>query len=81
MIKEMRRMLHARRFVVFLCLALVLLAAVTPAASGLFYAILVPLWLFVAFILAVPLRREAEVSKPLLFPFLSFLPSRAPPIA
>jgi hypothetical protein len=72
-------MLHARRFVALLCLAVVLVAALTPGASGLFHAILVPVWFFIAAIVVLAARREITDSAPRPLPFLPVLASRAPP--
>lgn len=72
-------MFSARRLIAFLCLVAVLLAAITPATSGLFLAILVPLLLFVAAVVIVPIGREPESGDAPAFLFLSIVTSRAPP--
>ncbi len=74
-------MFSARRLIAFLCLAAVLLAAIAPTASGLFLAILVPLLLFVAAVVIVPIGREPEGGDGPAFLFLSVVTSRAPPNA
>jgi len=51
---------HVRRVFVFLCLAALLLAALTPGAAGLPLAILVTLWLLIAVVIAVPLPHVDE---------------------
>jgi hypothetical protein len=43
---------RARRLVAILCLAALLVAALAPASSGVLDAILIPLWLFFAVLLA-----------------------------
>ena len=70
-----------RRLIVFLCLAAILLAALTPAAYGLFFAILVPLWYFLALIVSVHIRRAAEGGNKRQFPFLPVVTPRPPPVA
>lgn len=77
----MRTLTHARKSIALLCLAVLLLGALVPFASGLPFAILAPLWLFFAAAICVSLVRPAEdrIAPPV--PFLSILPSRAPPIA
>jgi hypothetical protein len=69
-----------RRLIAFLCVVAVILAAMTPAAPGLLWAILVPLLLFAAVVIA-PISRETENSDAPAFPFLSVVTSRAPPAA
>jgi len=72
---------ESRRLIALVCLAVVLLAALAPGASGLPVALLAPFWLFFGLILSVPERREGEACDPLAFPALSVVPSRAPPRA
>jgi hypothetical protein len=74
-------MFSVRRLIAFLCVVAVILAATTPAAPGLLWAILVPLLLFVAAVVIAPIRRESEDSDAPAFPFLSVVTSRAPPTA
>jgi len=57
-----------------------LLAALIPAASGLPFSILVPLWLFCAAIVTLSIRSAFEDCDAQQIPCLSILPSRAPPI-
>jgi tryptophan-rich sensory protein len=73
--------LHARKLAAVFCLALLLVAALIPAASGLLYAIPALLWLFFAAIVTVSIRRAIEEDSPQRTAFLSILASRAPPIA
>jgi hypothetical protein len=77
----MQVLFHARRSIAFFCLAALLMAALIPAASGLPFGILVPLWTFIAAIVTLSIRRAAEDSSPLRASCLPVLPSRAPPIA
>jgi len=77
----MQAFFDARRSIALFCLAVLLIAALTPAASGLPFGILVPLWIFVAVIVTLSIRRAADDSSPLLVSCLSVLKSRAPPIA
>jgi|CZKR01.1.fsa_nt_gi hypothetical protein len=74
-------MFSVRRLIAFLCVVAVILAAITPAAPGLLWAILVPLLLFVAAVVIAPISRESENSDAPAFPFLSVVTSRAPPTA
>jgi hypothetical protein len=75
----MRTVLDARRWIALLCVAAVLVTALTPGAGGLL-AILVPFWLFFEAVIAVPMRRGGEPCDPQLFSFLSPALSRAPPV-
>jgi hypothetical protein len=77
----MQALFHARRSIALFCLAVLLIAASIPAASGLPFGILVPLWTFVAVIVTLSIRRAAEDSSPLQVSSLLVLPSRAPPAA
>jgi hypothetical protein len=74
-------MLLMRRLIVVLCLVAVISAALAPSAHVLSAAILVPLLLFVATIVIVPIRFERENSTLPASPCLSFATSRAPPSA
>jgi hypothetical protein len=53
-----------RRIAIFLCVAALLLAAFTPAAHGLPFAILVTLWFWVAITLSFRLRYIDKQSHP-----------------
>jgi len=77
----MQALLHARRSIALFCLAAILIAALIPVASGLPFAVLVPLWIFIAAIVTFSILRTAEDSSPLRVTCLRVLPSRAPPIA
>ena len=72
-------MFSLHRLVALVCLAAVLLAALTPAPSGLFWAILLPLLLFVAAIIIAPIGRERECGNVPAYSFLTVVASRAPP--
>jgi len=77
----MQAFFHARRSIALFCLAVLLISALTPAASGLPFGILVPLWIFVAAIATLSIRRTTEDGSPLRACCVPVLPSRAPPIA
>ena len=75
---------YARRWVVLLVLAFVLMIAISPAASVLFWAILVPFWLFFFGGLISVLLSARRLTTTLELgpsPFFSVLSSRAPPVA
>jgi hypothetical protein len=72
-------MFSVHRLVAFVCLLAVLLTALTSFPSGLFWAILLPLLLFVAAIIIAPFGREPECGNVPAYPFLSVVASRAPP--
>jgi hypothetical protein len=76
----MRTSVYARRLLIALCLAAVLFAALSPVASALHVAVLVPLWFFFAAVLSVPLRRVTERVNVRRFPFLPVLTPRPPPV-
>jgi hypothetical protein len=77
----MQPLLHARRLIALFCLAALLIAALIPVASGLPFGVLVPLWIFVAVIVTLSIRRPLDDSSPLRVSCVPLLPSRAPPIA
>jgi hypothetical protein len=74
-------MISLRKFLTFLCLAAFLLAALTPASAGLFWAILVPLLIFFGAALVIWAKPQPEDGR--LPPLGSFsaIASRAPPCA
>jgi uncharacterized protein (DUF58 family) len=74
-------MFSVRRLIAFLCVVAVILAAITPAAPGLLWAILVPLLFFVAAAAIAPISRESKNSDAPPFPLISVVTSRAPPTA
>jgi hypothetical protein len=77
----MQVLFHARRSIALFCLAALLIAALIPAASGLPFGILIPLWIFAAAIVSFSIRCTADDSSPLRVSCVPVLPSRAPPIA
>jgi hypothetical protein len=72
-------MFSIHRLVAVGCLLAVLLAELTPVPAGLFFAILLPLVLFVPAIIIAPLCRESECDNVPAYSFLSVVASRAPP--
>jgi hypothetical protein len=74
------RRLNARRLTALFCLVLLLLATIIPAGYGLPYAILMPLWLFLAAVVLIAIHRGREVCHPPCFFVRRTLSSRAPPI-
>jgi len=72
-------MFSTRRLIVFFCLVAVLLAAIAPSSPGVFWAVLVPLLLFVASVVITPISRKSEKNNAPAFPFFSVPTSRAPP--
>jgi hypothetical protein len=68
-----------RRLIVVLFLLAVLIAALTPATSGLFLPFLMPLWFFLAAILTVQVRITDECFDLPLLPNLPIFSSRPPP--
>ncbi len=74
------RRLRSRRSVVFLCIAVVVLATLVPAvSSSLPSAILTPLWLLFAATSVVVIRRMAARCDDQPVSLLALVPSRAPP--
>jgi hypothetical protein len=69
------------RLIAILCLAAILLAALTPAASGQFAAVLVPLWFFCVTTVIFSIRRWAEPVASTSAPYLPLVASRPPPLA
>ncbi len=73
-------MFSMNRLVAFVFLLAVLLAALTPVPVVLFFALLLPLLLFVTAVVIAPFCRESECGKVPAYPFLSVVASRAPPM-
>ncbi|RPH62386.1 MAG: hypothetical protein EHM89_05655 [Acidobacteria bacterium] len=69
-----------RRSIVFLCIAVVAFAGLLPAGSVDLVAILTPLWLVIAAIAIVLIRRRTLRSDEQPISLLSLVPSRAPPV-
>jgi len=72
--------INARRLTAIFCLALLLLATLIAAGSGLFSAILTPLWLFLAAVVVVAIQCGNEVCNAPSFFVPQVHSSRAPPI-
>ncbi|PYT32752.1 MAG: hypothetical protein DMG58_09525 [Acidobacteria bacterium] len=72
--------INARRLTAVFCLALLLVATLIPAGYGLPYAILVPLWLFLAAVVLITIHSGREVCQLPWFFVGRTLSSRAPPI-
>ena len=72
--------INARKLLAVICLALLLLATLIPAGSGLLSAILAPLWLFLAAVFIIAIHRGHEVCNAPIFFVRRVLSSRAPPI-
>ena len=72
-------MIHMRKSLTWLCLGLVVFAAVTASVAGELAALLAPLWIVYAD-LAARLRRPAAArGDQRLLALLALIPSRAPP--
>lgn len=69
-----------RKLLAVVGLAVLLWAALTPAAGGLLWAELVPVWLFVGILVSLLVVREPELCPVLPAPLLGSIPFRAPPI-
>jgi hypothetical protein len=79
-ISGVKMRLQLRRFLAFLCLAAILLAALGPLTPALLFAFLIPVWFFFATVISFLLGVAAETCAE---PLLAFLPSfspRPPPI-
>lgn len=74
-------MFSARKLFAFICIVAVLAAAMNPLASGLPWAILVPVLLCLAVVELATAVRKFDDFDPPAFPSLSVLVPRAPPIA
>ena len=68
-----------RKLLVFFCVMVVLLAALTPVSAGLLWAILVPLLFVVGIAELVSIERQPEENRIPTLSCLPVLPSRAPP--
>jgi ABC-type transport system involved in cytochrome c biogenesis permease subunit len=76
----MNRMPNLRRWIAGLCLAALLLAAITHAGLGLPVATLAPLLLFVAIIITAPILLTDRRRELCPFPVLPLFAPRPPPI-
>ena len=72
--------LHLRRFLAVVCLAGVLLAALSPIPLGLLFALLIPVWFFCAAVVSIPLLRIEEGSADPVFGLVPVFSPRPPPI-
>lgn len=72
-------MSRARKSIVVLCIAIVVVAALLPAVSIDLVAILTPLWLIVPAVTVISIGRIALSSDEQPVSLLSLVPSRAPP--
>jgi hypothetical protein len=79
-ISAVKMRLHLGRFLGFLCLAAILLAALSPLTPVLLFAFLIPVWFFFATVISFPLGVAAEISAKPLFAFLPSFSPRPPPI-
>ena len=71
---------HPRRFLAFLCLAAILLAALSPVTPALLFAFLIPVWFFCATVISVLLAVAAVIRAKPLFALLPSFSPRPPPI-
>ena len=79
-ISGVKMRLHPRRFLAFLCLGAILLAALGPVTPALLFAFLIPVWFFCATVISFLLAVAAVIrAKPLFVLLPSFSP-RPPPI-
>jgi len=72
--------IHLRRAIAFFCIAIALLSLL-PASSGLPWAILTPLWLFVAAVITLCVYPAVSDDDRPAAPLLRVNSGRAPPIA
>jgi hypothetical protein len=72
-------MSDVRKLLAVVGLAVLLWAALTPAAGGLLWAELVPVWLFVAALVCLIVVRAPELCPVRSAPSLSSIALRAPP--
>lgn len=79
-ISGVKMRLHLRRFLGFLCLAAILLAALSPLTLARLFAFLIPVWFFFATVISFLLAVAAEICAKPLFAFLPSFSPRPPPI-
>ena len=72
-------MFCTRKIALFLCLAAVLLVAISPVAPILLWAIVVPLFLFCASVVVGPIDRRRELFGLPVSPVVALVAPRAPP--
>jgi hypothetical protein len=68
-----------RKLIVFICIAAIVCVAFGPVSSGLLWAALVPLLLFVEAVVITLIKRPTDEGGIPAFPCLAVLASRAPP--
>ena len=73
--------LHLRRFLAFLCLLAILLAALSLLTPALLFAFLIPVWFFFATVISFRLTVAAEICAKPLFALLPSFSPRPPPLA
>jgi hypothetical protein len=73
-------MISARKLIAFFCLVAVLLASMTPASAGQFWAVLVPLFFVVGIVAIIWAERQSEENLTPTFSWLPVIASRAPPL-
>jgi hypothetical protein len=69
----------ASRLVIFLCVAMALLVAVTQPVLGFVFAFLIPFWFFLADVVRAPIPSVRKVCRALPFPPLPVFSPRPPP--
>jgi hypothetical protein len=79
-ISDVKMRLRLQRFLAFLCLAAILLAALSPLTPALLFAFLIPAWFFFAAVISFLLAVAAEICATPLFAFLPSFSPRPPPI-
>jgi hypothetical protein len=75
------RRLRSRKSLVLFCIGVLLFASVVADPSGVYTAILTPLWIVIPAVIVVTVRRQAARSDEQPVSLLSLLASRAPPAA
>jgi MFS superfamily sulfate permease-like transporter len=74
-------MTSLRRLIALLCLVTILVVAINPLAPGIFVALLVPLFFFLASVANVVPAPTSENEETPAVPFLDAVASRGPPHA
>jgi uncharacterized membrane protein len=69
-----------RRFLALVCLAAILLAALSPITPGVLFAFQIPIWFFFAAVIGISAASVEEVSASPLFAFLPVFSPRPPPL-
>jgi hypothetical protein len=79
-ISDVKMRFQPRRFLAFLCLAAILLAALSPVTPALLFALLIPVWFFCATVISFLLAVAAEICAKPIFALLPSFSPRPPPI-